>query len=276
MEAIIRRLSAPVVFTLVIAICCWWAILANIISVMHPAPGDVPRHDFTDRGMLVLVVLELVGLAVIFRVGRIRNWPFGEWGFQPSWRATGAGVLLVLVLYLTALSCLFVLIEFLALIAMIGCGRIRGWSFSAWKQPSSPATTGPDILLCLALYLMVWAGNRLAMAICPGTAATHLPLTSHLSVPFLLLLVLVNPVFEETVYGFIIQSLQHCGIWIAILASALFRAGLHTYLGFPAVFGNLSLGLIFGFIYWKWRRLWPLFIAHGLFDLFMSLKAAAP
>ena len=26
--------------------------------------------------------------------------------------------------------------------------------------------------------------------------------------------------------------------------------------------------LVFGFVYWKWRRLWPLFVAHMLFDVF--------
>jgi hypothetical protein len=30
----------------------------------------------------------------------------------------------------------------------------------------------------------------------------------------------------------------------------------------------LPIGLLFGFVYWKWRRLWPLFIAHALFDVF--------
>lgn len=27
------------------------------------------------------------------------------------------------------------------------------------------------------------------------------------------------------------------------------------------------IGLIFGFVYWKWRQLWPLVVAHVLFDL---------
>jgi membrane protease YdiL (CAAX protease family) len=51
------------------------------------------------------------------------------------------------------------------------------------------------------------------------------------------------------------------------LASAFFRAFLHAYQGIDAVVLIFPLGLIFGFVYWKWRRLWPLFIAHVLFDL---------
>jgi uncharacterized protein len=101
-------------------------------------------------------------------------------------------------------------------------------------------------------------------------------LASHLSLPLLVLVVVINPVFEETMeVGFFVQALQRYGMWIAVLASALLRASLHIYLGFPAVVQNLLGGLVFGFIYWKWRRLWPLFVAHGLFDLYILLRAHA-
>ena len=30
----------------------------------------------------------------------------------------------------------------------------------------------------------------------------------------------------------------------------------------------LLVGLIFGFAYWRWRQLWPLFIAHAIMDFY--------
>lgn len=61
--------------------------------------------------------------------------------------------------------------------------------------------------------------------------------------------------------------LQRYGLWSAVLASACFRAFLHAYHGITALIIIFPLGLVFGFIYWKWRRLWPLFVAQVLFDL---------
>jgi membrane protease YdiL (CAAX protease family) len=79
---------------------------------------------------------------------------------------------------------------------------------------------------------------------------------------------MINPVFEEIIEaGYFVQSLQRFGMCSAVLMSAVFRAFLHAYQGIDAVVLIFPLGLIFGFLYWKWRRLWPLFIAHILFDL---------
>ena len=65
-------------------------------------------------------------------------------------------------------------------------------------------------------------------------------------------------------------------MWTAVLAGALFRASLHTlYVSFYVVAVNFAIGVIFGLVYWKWRRLWPLFIAHALFDFYALLPNAA-
>jgi membrane protease YdiL (CAAX protease family) len=67
--------------------------------------------------------------------------------------------------------------------------------------------------------------------------------------------------------GYFIQSLQRYGVWSAVLASACFRAFLHACHGITALIIIFPFELVFGFIYWRWRRLWPLFVAHVLFDL---------
>jgi membrane protease YdiL (CAAX protease family) len=105
----------------------------------------------------------------------------------------------------------------------------------------------------------------------------HPHVVRHLSPGFLALLVAVNPVFEETLEaGYFIQSLQRHGMWVAVGASAAFRAFLHAYQGLNALLLILPVGLIFGFAYWKWRRLWPLVFAHALLDLYALLPATRP
>ena len=68
--------------------------------------------------------------------------------------------------------------------------------------------------------------------------------------------------------GYFVRSLERYGMWVAVFASALFRAFLHAYQGVNAIVVIFPIGLIFGFVYWRRRQLWPLVVAHVLFDLY--------
>lgn len=185
----------------------------NTVELTRGKIEGTPKPHTTDRSALTVVALELFGLAVTFWIARIRDWPLAAWGFQPTWKLTGAGVLL-------------------------------------W----------------LVATLVIEAIATSANAISPGVVHQHA--VSDLSLPVLVLLGLINPIWEEALEtGYFVQSLQRHGMWSVILASAFFRAFLHAYHGITAIIIIFPFGLIFGFVYWKWRRLWPLFIAHVLFDL---------
>jgi len=185
----------------------------NTVELTRGKIEDARKPHTTDRSALVVVVLELFGLTVTFWIARARNWPLGAWGFQPTWKLTGAGVVLWLVTTLV----------------------VEGIAASA-------------------------------NAISPGMVHQHS--VSDLSLPVLILLGLINPIWEEALEtGYFVQSLQRYGMWSAVLAGAFFRAFLHAYHGIAALIIIFPIGLIFGFVYWKWRRLWPLYVAHVLFDL---------
>lgn len=152
----------------------------------------------------------------------------------------------------------------LAVTVWIGC--VRGWPWSAWGFRPSWKLTAAGLLLCVVTLLVVWPIAALTNAISAGVVHGHV--TSSLSLPLLFLVVVINPAFEEMMeVGYFTQSLERYGMWLTVLASALFRAFLHAYQGINALLMILPIGLIFGFVYWKWRRLWPLYIAHLIFDL---------
>lgn len=78
----------------------------------------------------------------------------------------------------------------------------------------------------------------------------------------------INGFFEESVAAaYVISRLQHHGPVFAISLSALLRLLYHTYQGPMAVLSILPLGILFGFVYWRWRRLWPLIFAHFIMDV---------
>jgi membrane protease YdiL (CAAX protease family) len=213
--AVIRRLPAPMEWCVVVLACFWWGIYASLVEIAkwtRQGIHDTPPLPQMDGPTLIVALLELLGLAVTFWIARTRGWSLEAWGFRPSWKLTGAG-----------------------------------------------------IVLYFATNLVVWP--IMAIGLSSGVLQPHL--VSHLSVPVYVLFVILNPFFEETIEtGYLVQSLQRYGMWRAVLASAFLRTFLHAYTGFTALVFVFPIGLIFGFVYWKWRRLWPLFISHMLFDMY--------
>jgi membrane protease YdiL (CAAX protease family) len=95
------------------------------------------------------------------------------------------------------------------------------------------------------------------------------PLGHWWTIPVLVLGALQNALLEEVVVvGYLIRRLEQIG-WgaaAAVLASAVLRGAYHLYQGWGGFAGNLLLGLVFGFIFVRWRRTWPLVVAHLLVD----------
>ena len=63
-----------------------------------------------------------------------------------------------------------------------------------------------------------------------------------------------------------------------ILVSAVIRGSYHLYQGFGGFIGNLIMGLIFGLIYLRFKRVAPLVVAHTLLDIgaFVGYALVAP
>ncbi|HEY7477799.1 MAG TPA: type II CAAX endopeptidase family protein [Actinomycetota bacterium] len=86
--------------------------------------------------------------------------------------------------------------------------------------------------------------------------------------------VFLNPadaaiVEEVIVLGYLVTRLQQVG-WstnAAIGGSALLRGGYHLYQGFGGFAGNLAMGLLFGWLFVRWRRTWPFVVAHFVLDV---------
>jgi membrane protease YdiL (CAAX protease family) len=61
----------------------------------------------------------------------------------------------------------------------------------------------------------------------------------------------------------------------AISASALLRGTYHLYQGWGGFLGNLAMGALFGYVFVRARRTWPLVIAHFLLDVAAALGYVA-
>ena len=88
-------------------------------------------------------------------------------------------------------------------------------------------------------------------------------------IPVLLAAAFANGWAEEViVVGFLLTRLQQLRVnpVVALVVTSLLRGAYHLYQGWGAGLGNAAMGLVFGYVWQRTGRLWPLVIAHGLID----------
>ncbi|TPW73110.1 CPBP family intramembrane glutamic endopeptidase [Schumannella sp. 10F1B-5-1] len=133
---------------------------------------------------------------------------------------------------------------------------------------------GRDALQGLGLAVVIGAGGigvylgARALGLAVGVQANGL--SEHWwTIPVLLLSAFRAGATEEIiVIGYLFARLGQAGWnrWAIIVSAALFRASYHLYQGWGGFVGNLIMGLIFGWLYSRTKRVLPLVIAHTIID----------
>lgn len=89
-------------------------------------------------------------------------------------------------------------------------------------------------------------------------------------IPVLVVAAFANGWAEEViVVGYLMTRLQQLRVnpVTALVAASLLRGAYHLYQGFGAGLGNVAMGLVFGYVWQRTGRLWPLIVAHGVIDV---------
>ena len=143
-------------------------------------------------------------------------------------------------------------------------GRDIGLSWR-WGDVGRAVGIAAGIGLLGLVFVVVTYRMGISTRIAPATLDGH-----WWTVPVLVLAALENGFLEEVlVVGYLLTRLRQLRVdpWLALLASALLRGSYHLYQGYGQAIGNVAMGLLFGFLWLKWRRLWPLVGAHTLLDV---------
>lgn len=141
-------------------------------------------------------------------------------------------------------------------------------------RPVRDALSGAALVLVvgvpgIALYL---TGRQLGLTV----DVVPSPLDAQwFTVPVLVLSALRAGVTEQViVVGYLFERLRRLGwgagrygMWPIILATSALRGSYHLYQGVPALFGNIAMGVLFGWLYARTGRLVPLIVAHTLIDV---------
>ena len=132
-----------------------------------------------------------------------------------------------------------------------------------------------DAFLGAALFVVIAVGG---LAIYYGSVKLGVnrfvvpspPLGHWWTVPAILMNATQAALTEEVlVAAFLITRLQQLS-WsphASIVASAVLRGSYHLYQGWGGFLGNVAMGLIFGWVFARSRRAWPLIVAHFLLDV---------
>jgi CAAX protease family protein len=160
-----------------------------------------------------------------------------------------------------------IIFDFVVLTLMAWIGKIRGWSIRQFGLYISWRLTAVGILVVALLALIFVPFSFLIHTLVPSSFYHPPPRVTNLSLATICAVSITNPLFEETLLcGYVIQRLAKCGGLLAITLSAFVRFLCHTYEG-PLAVWPLAVGFVFGYIFWRYRQLWPLIVAHSLIDL---------
>jgi membrane protease YdiL (CAAX protease family) len=139
----------------------------------------------------------------------------------------------------------------------------------AWDRPREDVTRG--VLLFVVVGVAGIGVYLAAVAIGVNRFVVPVPpLGQWWTVPVLLLNAAEAALLEEVVVvAYLVTRLRQLGLSEvgAIGASALLRGSYHLYQGWGGFLGNVAMGILFGFVFVRTRRAWPIVIAHFLLDL---------
>jgi CAAX protease family protein len=161
------------------------------------------------------------------------------------------------------------LIEALLLTIVLAILHIRGWNPAKLGLRFSAGAALSGLVLFVWYLLFYWA-TWFAVVWTFPTVAREQPfkfvMSAHPAV--MILFIVFNSFFEEIVAtGYVITALSRDGAAVAISASTLLRFAYHLYQGPLSTISILPLGILFGIVFWKWRSLWPMLVAHTALNL---------
>ncbi len=154
----------------------------------------------------------------------------------------------------------------------------RGWRPADLKITVNRIGISQGIFLAFLVLLLTASGEYLVRILhirSPFPHVTHFAYSdrTHLGWAALLAHLIVNALFEEVTcmaYAFN-QFAAKRGPAIAILLVLLLRASYHIWKSPADLVITVAGFSLFGLFYWKTRNVWPLIVAHCVFDLYYEI-----
>lgn len=118
------------------------------------------------------------------------------------------------------------------------------------------------------IYYVAWVLAALSVPSVMKSVHALALIGGRFDLPTVLIVSIVNPIFEETfLCGYVVTTLAPArSSATAVSVSVGIRALYHLYQGPLAAVGIIPVGLVFTWYYARTHRLWPVVVAHAIFD----------
>lgn len=160
-----------------------------------------------------------------------------------------------------------VIYELIALSLISYILKIRGWTLKDFNLQLTVR------LFYVALLLMILRNfiGGISIKIFESLHVTDAKVLSQVQYGLqadwisIVLIVVINSVFEEfLLVGYLFKRLEAFHPVVIIGCGILIRMLFHSYQGPMMFFSIIPLGLVYGYYYYRYRKIWPLVIAHGM------------
>lgn len=147
--------------------------------------------------------------------------------------------------------------------------RARGWTRADLGLKVSMPLTIFGMLLFIGANITLAGFYEAFRAISGTDPGASVEFVARASWPAIVVLLAIDPLYEETFeVAYNIKATENSGAMFGITLSAVIRFICHLEQGPLSALTILPLGLIFAAVYWRWRRVWPLTVAHGVASYF--------
>lgn len=167
-----------------------------------------------------------------------------------------------------------VIYETVALLIILYILKVRNWSVSDFNLEFTFRMIWIALLLMFIRNIIGSIGIKLfeLVNIADKSTQNHVQYGLESNWISISLIIIINSIYEEVlVIGYFFKRLEKYHPVIVIGFSMLIRLSYHTYQGWMSLFSIIPLGLVFGYYYYKYKKLWPLIIAHGFGNLIFFL-----
>ena len=168
-----------------------------------------------------------------------------------------------------------VIYDFIILTIIVYYLKYRRWTIKDFNLDFTPIMLGIGLLLAVVrISSGIIVSNTIAFLnlLNPNTANAP-DITLHTNFLSMAIIVVVNSFFEEfLLIGYLFKRFEKMHPAFVILISAIIRASYHTYQGLNFLPSILIMAVIFGAYYIKYKKLWPLIIAHTIGNTFYFLN----
>ena len=167
-----------------------------------------------------------------------------------------------------------VIYETIALLIIVYILKVRDWKISDFNLTFTVRLIWIALLIMFIRNVIGNVGFKIleAFSVVDDTTAKHVQYGLEANWISISLIIIINSIFEEFILiGYLFKRLEKYNPVIIIGLSMLIRQLYHTYQGWLGLVMILPTGLVFGYYYYKHKKLWPVIIAHGFSNLIAFL-----